>query len=216
MDSKIIQLAKQSGYDAAALLAFIEVETGGKGFDAATGKILIQFEPSWFKKIAKNELLRYNSLKSKLAVNEKITTVEQTFIHNWEFVTGNKVSVQILEWQAFNIAFAINPNAAMQSTSIGLGQIMGFHWKRLGYTSVGAMWDDAKKGIEFQVKQLIKFISTDARLQKAIKLNDWSTVASIYNGAGYKELAKRIGREPYDISMAKAFDKYSKLLQNNN
>lgn len=53
MDSKVIQLVKQSGYkDVAALLASIEVETGGKGFDDKTGKILIQFEPSWFRKKA--------------------------------------------------------------------------------------------------------------------------------------------------------------------
>lgn len=182
MDSKIIQLAKQSGYDAAALLAFIEVETGGKGFDAVTGKLLIQFEPSWFRKNA------------PYAPSGR-----------WSV---NKVEVQSKEWLAFNDAFAKDKEAAMESTSIGLGQLMGFHWKRLGYASVGAMWDDAKKGIEFQVKQLIKFISTDARLQKAIKLNDWRTVASIYNGAGYKQLAIKIGREPYDISMAKAHKKY--------
>ena len=50
MDSKIIQLAKTCGIEAAAILAFIEVETGGKGFDDVTGKIIIQFEPVWFKR----------------------------------------------------------------------------------------------------------------------------------------------------------------------
>ncbi len=37
---------------------------------------------------------------------------------------------------------------------------------------------------------------------------DWHTVASIYNGKNYKQLAERIGREPYDISLRKAYENY--------
>ena len=52
MDKEIIDICKNQNIEAAALLAFISVETGGKWFDDKTGKILIQFEPSWFKKKA--------------------------------------------------------------------------------------------------------------------------------------------------------------------
>ena len=38
----IIKVAKEFGYEDAALAAFIETETGGKGFDDKTGKILMQ------------------------------------------------------------------------------------------------------------------------------------------------------------------------------
>ena len=185
MNKQIIQLAKASGRDAAALLAFIEVETGGEGFDPRTGKILIQFEPAWFRK------------KEPYAPSGA-----------WSL---NKVEVQSKEWTAFNEAFRINPNAAMESTSIGVGQIMGFHYKRLGYSSVGAMWDDAKSGLNGQFKQLLKFIDTDSRLSQALAAKNWHVVASIYNGAGYKALAARIGREPYNISLEKAYKKYSTL-----
>jgi hypothetical protein len=44
-------------------------------------------------------------------------------------------------------------------------------------------------------------------LLKAMKDKDWHKIASIYNGAGYQELAKRIGREPYNISLQKAYEK---------
>ena len=111
--------------------------------------------------------------------------------------------VQSREWIAFNDAFSKNPDAAMRSTSIGLGQIMGFHYRRLGYTTVGTMWDDAKKGIDRQFWQIVKFISTDANLFVAVKNHDWNKVASLYNGAGYKALALKIGRESYDISLKK-------------
>ena len=179
MTDEIIKLAKDSEFDPAVILAFISVETGGKGFDDKTGKLLVQFEPTWFKRKA-------------------------PFVPSglWSV---NKVDVQSREWEAFAGAFYANPNAAMESTSIGLGQIMGFHWKRLGYASVALMWDDANKSVERQFYQLIQFIKTDSRLQTAIKAKDWDKIASIYNGAGYKALAEKIGREPYNVSMQKAF-----------
>lgn len=187
MTNEIIQLTKdianEKGYDKAVLLAFIEVETGGRGFDQNTGKILIQFEPLWFKR--------------------KVPFAPSGL---WSV---NKVDVQGREWEAFNNAFKINQNGAMESTSIGLGQIMGFHFKRLGFSSVGAMWDDAKKGLKNQILQIVKFLETDQRLRTAIRMKDWHTIATIYNGAGYKDLAKKYNREPYDVSLKKAYQKYS-------
>lgn len=169
------------GVEAAALTAFVEVESGGRGFDPTTGKLIIQFEPAWFKR------------KAPYAPSGK-----------WSV---NKVERQAQEWIAFNDAFRHNPDAAMESTSIGLGQVMGFHYKRLGYKTVGDMWDDAKKGEDRQIFQMAEFIRTDARLIKALKEKNWHLVATYYNGAGYRELAKRIGREPYDVSMRKAYER---------
>ena len=188
MTQEIINITKKVaqtfGFETAVLLAFIEVETGGKGFNS-DGKIMIQFEPAWFKKLA------------PYAPSGK-----------WSV---NKVEVQSQEWKAFNDAFAKNPDKAMQSTSIGLGQIMGFNFKRLGFASVGAMWDDAKKGLENQIIQIAKFINTDAKLKQAILDRDWFKIASIYNGSGFLALAKKYGREPYNISMENAYKKYALL-----
>lgn len=178
-------VACQFKFEPAALASFIEVESGGKGFDEKTGKILIQFEPIWMKRLA-----------------------PYTPSGAWSV---NKVDVQSKEWIAFNDAFPKNPNKAMEATSIGLGQIMGFHYKRLGFATVGAMWDDAKKGLELQVWQIAKFIETDKNLQTALKIGDWHKVATIYNGSGYKEIARKYGREPYNLSMAKAYGKYKAL-----
>ena len=107
---KIKEISNQFSFDWRVIAAFIEVETGGKGFNS-DGKIMIQFEPSWFKRYVPNAPAGI-----------------------W---STNKVDVQSKEWKAFNNAFAINKEAAMLSTSIGLGQIMGFHYKRLGYKTVG-------------------------------------------------------------------------------
>ena len=170
-------------FDKNVIVSFISCESGGKGFDEETGKILIQFEPASFKK------------KAPYAPSGL-----------WSV---NKVERQRAEWKAFNDAFAKNPTAAMESTSIGLGQIMGFHWKRLGYKSVGEMWDDAKKGIDRQIWQICQFILTDPQLQDAINSRNFDKIAFIYNGTKYKELAKKYGRVPYNIEMKNTFIKYS-------
>lgn len=189
MTKNLIQLLKDAAiefdFEWQALCAFAEVESGGDGFNSATGKIIIQFEPAWFKR------------KAPYAPSGA-----------WSV---NKVERQTAEWLAFNNAFTLNQNAAMEATSIGFGQIMGFHYKRLGYATVGEMWDDAKKGLHRQVWQLCKFIKTDANLQKALNKKDWHTVAKLYNGGGYLELAKKIGREPYNVSLGNAYKKYKTL-----
>lgn len=170
----------------AILLAFIEVETGGEGFDSKTGKILIQFEPSWFKK------------KAPYAPSGK-----------WSL---NKVERQDKEWIAFNDAFYKNANAAMESTSIGLGQIMGFNYKMLGFKTVGEMWDDAKKGIPNQVEQIIAFINAYPALKKALVAHNWSLAAKYYNGPSYLAIAKKYNRTPYNISLSIAYAKWIKLV----
>ena len=167
--------------DPILLKAFISVESGGRGFNPATGKILIQFEPKWFKR------------KAPYAPSGK-----------WSL---NGVERQAAEWIAFNDAFKLNPEAAMEATSIGLPQIMGFHWARLGYSSVGAMWDDFKVSEENQIKALEKFILTDKRLHKAFVEKDWHMMAYIYNGSGYAAQAHRLGIEPYNVQLEKAYNK---------
>lgn len=171
------------------LLAIIEVECGGVGFHADTGKIIIQFEPHLFA--------RYTGL-----------TRDSTNKYMWD---ENKVDIQAREWPAFNEAFHLNANAAMEATSLGLPQILGTHWKRLGYSSVGAMWDSFKASEGHQIMGLIKFIETDKALFSAVLNLDWGTVASRYNGSKYKELAAKLGREPYNVTLERAYDKYNML-----
>jgi len=170
--------------EVASVMAFLETETGGKGFNG-DGKIIIQFEPSWYKKLAPYSPSGLWSL--------------------------NKVDVQSKEWTAFNDAFSKNPTGAMQATSIGMGQIMGFQWKALGYNSVNDMWDDAKRSIDRQIWQVCKLITSNKKLLSALHNHDWNTVACIYNGSKYKELAIKLNRVPYDKTMALAYTKYASL-----
>lgn len=211
MKEIVKKIAQEFNIEFAALMAFIEVESGGRGFDSTTGRIIIQFEPSWFRRKAVKEYEKLQALLKKresLDSGDKLSSDDAEYIKKFEFVLANKIEGQAREWWAFNDAYTINANAAMESTSIGLGQVMGFHFKKLGYRTALEMWNDAKKGIERQIWQMAKFVATDPRLINAIKAKNWHLVATYYNGAGYRELAARLGREPYNISMQKAYNKY--------
>ena len=73
------------------------------------------------------------------------------------------------------------------------------------------MWDDAKKGIDKQINQLVKFINSDNNLLFALRKHDWTKVASIYNGSGFMELAKEYHRTPYDESMEIAYNRFKNI-----
>ncbi len=159
----IEKIAKDSNIPYDNLRKVIAVESGGFGFDKTTGKILIQFEPSWFKRL----FPRWSN-----------------FAGIW---TTNKVEKQDGEWKAFNDAFSKNPTAAMESTSIGLPQIMGFHWKKLGFKSVGDFWDFMKISEKNQLEMMVKFIKLTPKMYKSLQTADWEKFAYYYNGSQYKK-----------------------------
>ncbi len=180
-DIQIAVLATRNDWEFESLKTIIEVESGGIGFAEDTGKVIIQFEPAWFRK------------KSPYTPSGK-----------WSL---NGVERQHNEWIAFNDAFRYNPNAAMESTSIGMMQVMGFHYKLLGFKTVGEMWDYAKVSEANQVDLAIRFIKSNPKLDKAIKNKDWPTVAYYYNGSQYKKYN-------YDHRLLAAYIKHKKATNN--
>jgi hypothetical protein len=163
-NAQINDLAVNSGYEYRVLRSIIQVESGQHGFHPVTGKIIIQFEPSWFRRL----------YKDWAAATRHIT---------WQ---SNQVGNQAAEWKAFNSAFAVNAEAAMKSTSIGMMQLMGFHYAETGFKRVGEMWDFAKESEHNQVLLAIKWIKTVPQLDLAIKNKDWQLIAYYYNGANYR------------------------------
>lgn len=175
-NSQIQSLAEANNYEYAALKAVVNVESSGHGFSEKTGRIIIQFEPLWFQR-------KYSDWKNHQAN------------HTWQ---NNGVEDQTAEWKAFNDAFTISPDAAMQATSIGLMQVMGFHYELLGFKTVGQMWDYAKESEANQLDLGIRFIKSNPKLDAALKTKDWKTFAFYYNGAGYAKLK-------YDTRLAAAY-----------
>lgn len=196
---QITQIAATIGLDYARLAAFIEVESGGSGFDPKTGKIIIQFEPHW--------MARY---LTQFKIANTIVQIFDGQKKGWMLTAGgvtlqNGVEGQAAEWESFSTAFSkMHAKSALLSTSIGLMQVMGFNYSKLGYKSVDEMWDEFKKGEYQQVQGGANFIKNTPGLLNALKTKDWNTAAKLYNGGNY-------AAGKYHIKLANAYAKYSKL-----
>jgi len=185
-------IAKEIGLDPAYLKAIIVVESGGDGFNT-DGKIVIQFEPHWFKKLCnKSEYSRYIALAVR--ATKPLDSVDTEYLARWNTVLGNKVEGQVGEWKAFNAAWKIDEKASMLSTSWGLMQTMGFNHVACGYSTVNAMVDDYKKGELQQLQGACKFIQSNKIMYKAAKDKDSDAFAYRWNGPQYKKFnyAQRI------------------------
>jgi len=95
---------------------------------------------------------------------------------------------------------AIDESAALQSCSWGLGQVMGAHWEKLGYSSPVALADEAQDSVSGQVRLMGRFVDVFG-LKPALKRRDWAKFARGYNGAGY-------AANKYDTKMADAFARF--------
>lgn len=195
---QITEIAKNIGLSYSVFAAFIEVESGGNGFDPETGKIIIQFEPHIFARELTARKIDH-SLHSAVKGSRKYYTIEAKGLKIMNGVEG-----QAAEWVAFNTAFKIHKDSALLSTSIGLSQVMGFNYAKLGYGSVGEMWDAFKKGEYQQVQGMAMFIKNTPGLLRALTRKDWKTAAKLYNGSYYWV-------NKYDQKLERAYNRYTKL-----
>lgn len=80
-------------------------------------------------------------------------------------------------------AYSINPIRALEATSFGVWQIMGFNHRLAGYDTVHAMVSAFSDSEEAQLLAGARFIRA-AGLDGALRANDWLAFAIGYNGSG--------------------------------
>jgi hypothetical protein len=105
-------------------------------------------------------------------------------------------------YSAFAEAMALDPQAAMKSTSWGLFQPMGEYFKECGFNSVDEL---VKSYTESEGNQLLGFVKqTRSRgLDGKLRNRDWAGFAENYNGADYRS-------NKYDTKLAAAHARHSK------
>jgi hypothetical protein len=83
-------------------------------------------------------------------------------------------------------ALKLDPTAALQSASWGIGQTLGENYHEAGFNSV---YDLVSAMFESEDKQILaaagEMISTGCA--RALAVHDWKTFARIYNGPGYAQ-----------------------------
>jgi hypothetical protein len=165
---KVSRIAKSIGVEPAELLAVAEVESGGVvSWNTRRGvKPPIRFEGHYFYKRLKGEKLKA-AIKAGLA-NPKAGAV------------ANRSSYDA-RYDMLDAAMKIDAMAAQESTSWGLGQVMGAHWKKLGYSSVRALVEEACSGVDGQISLMVKYIEKFGLVDELQTKNDKS-FADQYNG----------------------------------
>lgn len=185
--TKIADLAEGLGVEVAALMAIVEVESGGRYFAQVDGRKepLIRFEGHYFDRLLP-AAARAEAAAQGLASPKpgKIANPRR----------------QSDRWKLLNRAIEINRAAALSSCSWGVGQVMGAHWQWLGYGSVDALVAQARSGIAGQIELMARYIER-AGLAEMLRARDWTVFARHYNGPGFAKHA-------YDHKMAAAYQKH--------
>ncbi|CAB3801366.1 MULTISPECIES: N-acetylmuramidase domain-containing protein [Paraburkholderia] len=154
--------------DASSLWALVTVETRGFGF-LADRRPKILFERHVF----------HNRTGGRFsASNPDISSS-----------TPGGYSGGAAEYDRLARAMQLDRQAALESASWGLPQLMGFNASKLGYTNVDGMVQAFVVDEDAQLDGARRFIASNAPLASAFRQKVWPRVAFFYNGKDYKKNA---------------------------
>lgn len=183
--------ADKLGVEVAAMLAINEVESRGEGF-LPDGRPVILFERH---------------------VMEDRLTDQGVDASYWQGIYPNIVNTRSggykgneKEWERLGMAWSIHPVVSVESASWGVGQVMGYHWKRLGYDSAQAFVDAMRENEGNQFDAVARFIKADTVLLRALQNLEWLTVATRYNGPQH-------AKNDWAPRLQAAYDRHSAALE---
>lgn len=174
------------GVQVAALMAVNEVESRGEGF-LVPGQPVVLFERNVMHARLADAGQDADALAARYPnlVNRKRG--------------GYRGGAQ--EWYRLNLARQIDQAIANESASWGGFQIMGYHWRALGYESIDGFVAAMSRNEAAQLDAFVRFIEADTGLHKALKARKWADFAKGYNGPAYKE-------NLYDTKLQRAYERH--------
>lgn len=90
------------------------------------------------------------------------------------------------QYERLNQALALDRQAALQSASWGIGQVMGSNAQEVGYPDAEAMVRAMCESESAQIQVMSAFIVRKG-LHKALQRQDWAAFALGYNGPSYRD-----------------------------
>lgn len=178
-DFDFARLAKKFSIEEALIRAVNQVESRGRGY--MNGMVVALYEPHiayrYVSGNVRNEMIKAG-LAYKTWVSGRYPKTSYARIDAASKIAGEEV--------------------AALSTSWGLGQVMGFNFRRAGYDSAVAMVKAFANSEGEQLEGMMNFIKSQPPMMEALKKKDFSTFAELYNGKGYKQ-------NQYDTRLAKAY-----------
>lgn len=189
-ESDLVRAARDLGVELASVHALAEVESAGNGFLEA-GVPVILFERHWMRR----QLL-------KLDVDVDVLAYLHPDLVNSD--AGGYLGGRA-EHDKLARAKLIHEDSAIESASWGRFQVMGFHWKALGYPNAKDFERRMRKDEGEHLEAFTRFILNDAALLTALRRKDWAEVARLYNGPAY-------AKNHYDVKLGEAYLRHASAL----
>ena len=183
----LVAAAAKLGVPLASVRAVNEVESSGSGF-LLDGRPAIRFERHKFWK-----QLQARGIDPAPIAAKYPNICSQT---EGGYFGG------AAEYTRLASAELIDAGAAYESASWGAFQVMGYHWQRLGYSSIDDFVSRMENSEADQLDAFVRYVAADAGLVAALKGKKWAVFAKGYNGVNY-------ARYLYDAKLAQAYLKYA-------
>lgn len=172
--------ARSIGAETEALQAIAEVEGSGRGGYQADGRPIILFEPHIF------------SRRTNRAFDATHPNISYPA---WS--AAGYARTDEGRWAQLTEAYALNPDAALESTSWGLFQLMGFNYAAAGFSTAHAFVEDITRSRQRQLIAWVQWIVSN-NLADEVQRRDWAGFARGYHGPSYAS-------NRYDQRMAEAY-----------
>lgn len=160
------------------LLAVILTECSGVPFDSK-GRITIQYEPHVFYARLFKHGIDAEIIADSFYRKHRADICRPTWTREY-YLAGTDD-----DYERLNIAKSVHVEAALESCSYGIGQIMGSYWKRLGFNTVFE-FVEANHSPLGQLQAFAKFLLTGKEILH-LRSGDMPGFFRLYNGSGYKE-----------------------------
>jgi hypothetical protein len=170
------------GIDARLIHAFADVESGGKSGFGPEGLPVIAYEGHIFRRLTGH---RYDK-------THPLLSYRYTKKAGPEWQKNNKD--QKAAWETLNAAIALDEDAALQSCSWGMFQVMGFNYEQCGYRTAKTFADAMKAGEKGQLDAFVGYCKNKAGMIPALRNKNYAAMATLYNGEDYGDYDKRIER----------------------
>ncbi len=161
-----------------AVAAVAEVESGPLGGFAQDGKLVILFERHLFSRKTNSQF-------------------DQSHPHISNRTPGGYPRTQAERWAQLTEAYALAPEAALESASYGRFQVLGQNYGNLGLSKATDYVAKLAKSERDQLEAFEGFVRANGLVDE-LQRKDWAGFASRYNGPGY-------AANQYDTKMAQAY-----------
>lgn len=188
-DLDFMKAAKRLKCDVSSIRAVGEVEARGRGF------VYIEDADEWRPKILFERHVMFRRYRDEHGYDTAINKLK----HNPDVIntrTGGYIG-GASEHGRLAKARKLDKNIGLESASWGIFQIMGYHWKQLGYASAVDFVLQLSVDEAAHLEAFVRFIENNRNLTNAIRAKDWTLFARTYNGRNY-------AKNKYDIKMRQA------------